>query len=177
MAEDSTCPHCGRELTSPVALGQSHSNIVAAGHGLEPAAELGAIEEAGGPRRLLEDPAFGLETVPHVSLRDTEDRDNSAADCSTSAALPAPRDRAGRLRIFGEIAHGGMGRVLRGRDEDLGRELAVKVLREANRDDPELIRRFIEEAGLRASSSTPGSCRSMSWRAGRPPAVLYDEAG
>ena len=112
MAEDSTCPHCGRELTSPVALGQSHSKFGAAGHGLAPAAELGAIDEAGGPRRLLEDLIVGLELVPHVSLRDTEDRDNSAACCLTSAAVPAPHDRAARLRRFGEIAHGGMGTVL-----------------------------------------------------------------
>ena len=38
--------------------------------------------------------------------------------------------RSGRLRIFDPIGRGGMGVVLKGRDSDLGRELAVKVLLE-----------------------------------------------
>src|SRR5262245_4078035 len=51
---------------------------------------------------------------------------------------PAPRDRPegaigggtgpGRYRLFDELGRGGMGAVLRGRDDELGRELAVKVL-------------------------------------------------
>ncbi len=156
MAENSTCPRCGCELTSPVADGQSHAEFGATGQGLEPVAEVGALVDVGGPRSVLEALAIGLETVPHVSLRDTQPRDNSPARCSTSAAAPAPRHRAARLRLFGEIAHGGMGTVLKGRDEDLGRDLAVKVLLEANRDDPELIRRFIEEAQIAGQLQHPG---------------------
>src|SRR6516162_656533 len=67
-----------------------------------------------------------------------------------SAALPAvPRPSGfGRYEIGGELGQGGMGVVLRGRDNDLGRELAVKVLREYHRDEPALVRRFIEEAQI-----------------------------
>src|SRR5262249_53287728 len=63
---------------------------------------------------------------------------------------------AGRLQLHGEIARGGMGAVLKGRDADLGRELAVKVLLERHRDDPELVRRFVEEAQIAGQLQHPG---------------------
>src|SRR5262249_53748769 len=62
--------------------------------------------------------------------------------------LPALAGEAGRYHLFGEIARGGMGVVLKGRDVDLGRDVAVKVLRERYRDCPEMVRRFIEEAQI-----------------------------
>jgi serine/threonine-protein kinase len=70
--------------------------------------------------------------------------------------------RLGRYEIGEEIAHGGMGAVLRARDPDLNRDLAVKVLRpellrdlaEAERRD--LLRRFEEEAQITAQLQHPG---------------------
>ena len=55
-----------------------------------------------------------------------------------------------------------MGAILRGRDRDLGRDLAVKVLLEDHRDRPELVRRFSRRPGSAVSSSTRESCRSTS---------------
>src|ERR1700733_9229977 len=49
-----------------------------------------------------------------------------------------------------------MGAVLKGRDADLGRDLAVKVLLEAHRDKPELLRRFVEEAQIGGQLQHPG---------------------
>jgi serine/threonine-protein kinase len=49
-----------------------------------------------------------------------------------------------------------MGVVLRGRDHDLGREVAVKVLREDHCGRPELVRRFIEEAQICGQLQHPG---------------------
>jgi serine/threonine-protein kinase len=49
-----------------------------------------------------------------------------------------------------------MGAILRGRDADLGRELAIKVLLEKHRDQPELVRRFIEEAQIGGQLQHPG---------------------
>ena len=63
---------------------------------------------------------------------------------------------AGRYHLLGEIARGGMGVVLKGRDEDLGRDLAVKVLLEKHRDNPELVRRFVEEAQIGGQLQHPG---------------------
>jgi tetratricopeptide (TPR) repeat protein/tRNA A-37 threonylcarbamoyl transferase component Bud32 len=64
--------------------------------------------------------------------------------------------RSGRLRVFDAIGRGGMGVVLKGRDSDLGRELAVKVLLERYRDHPAMIRRFIEEAQISGQLQHPG---------------------
>src|SRR6516165_764188 len=63
-----------------------------------------------------------------------------------SDAMPSPEQTGDRYRLDGEIARGGMGAVLRGRDVDLGRDLAVKVLLEKHAHRPEVARRFIEEA-------------------------------
>ena len=49
-----------------------------------------------------------------------------------------------------------MGAVLKGRDCDLGRDLAVKILLESHRDKPEMIRRFIEEAQIAGQLQHPG---------------------
>ena len=49
-----------------------------------------------------------------------------------------------------------MGAVLEARDNDLGRKLAVKVLLENYRDDPEMVRRFVEEAQIGSQLQHPG---------------------
>jgi serine/threonine protein kinase len=49
-----------------------------------------------------------------------------------------------------------MGAVLRGRDVDLGRDLAVKVLLEKHVGRPEVVRRFVEEAQIGGQLQHPG---------------------
>jgi serine/threonine-protein kinase len=49
-----------------------------------------------------------------------------------------------------------MGLVLKGRDVDLGRDVAVKVLLEKHRDKPEMVRRFVEEAQIAGQLQHPG---------------------
>src|SRR5262249_24965950 len=65
-----------------------------------------------------------------------------------SDAMPLPEQTGDRYQLSGEIARGGMGAVLRGRDVDLGRDLAVKVLLEKYANRPEVARRVIEEAQI-----------------------------
>src|SRR5262249_57988263 len=60
------------------------------------------------------------------------------------------------LQLHGEIAHGGMGAILKGRDTDLGRDLAVKVLLETHKGKTELAQRFIEEAQIAGQLQHPG---------------------
>ena len=109
-----------------------------------------------GPPSVLETLAAGIGPVPRVLLRDTDPGPDPPVTKPTSPEMPAPEDRAARLRLLGEIARGGMGAVLKGRDEDLGRDLAVKVLLEAHHDKPDLIRRFVEEAQIGGQLQHPG---------------------
>ena len=62
----------------------------------------------------------------------------------------------GRYQLQGEIARGGMGAILKGRDVDLGRELALKVLLESHQGNPEVVSRFIEEAQIGGQLQHPG---------------------
>lgn len=62
----------------------------------------------------------------------------------------------GRYRPLGRIASGGMGEVWRARDELLGREVAVKLLRAHVAEDPAFRLRFRSEARIAAGLSDPG---------------------
>lgn len=53
-------------------------------------------------------------------------------------------------------AEGAMGTIVLARDETLGRELALKILREKHRDNPELRSRFLREASITAQLQHPG---------------------
>ena len=84
------------------------------------------------------------------------------ASTSPGAAEPAaPADS--RYRVLGEIARGGMGAILRVRDDDLGRDLAMKVVlgREGASDGSKAIEeralvRFLEEAQITGQLEHPG---------------------
>jgi serine/threonine protein kinase len=78
------------------------------------------------------------------------------APLAPGAAPPEAPRRLGRYEVLEEIAQGGMGAVLRVRDPELGRELAVKVLRPQLRNEPEMVRRFLEEAKITAQLPHPG---------------------
>ena len=61
-------------------------------------------------------------------------------------SLVAPDQGLGRYELLHEVGRGGIGVVLRGRDRHLGRELAVKILRDAHQDKPDARRRFVATA-------------------------------
>jgi serine/threonine-protein kinase len=165
MAERPPCPRCGSELPAraPQGLcprcllreGLDGEALSLAGGGV-PAA---TVSLAAGPdgASVLETLAASVGPVPRVLLRDTDPAEVSESVIRPgSDAMPAPADHSARLRLLGEMARGGMGAVLKGRDEDLGRDLAVKVLLERHRDNPELIRRFVEEAQIAGQLQHPG---------------------
>jgi tetratricopeptide (TPR) repeat protein/tRNA A-37 threonylcarbamoyl transferase component Bud32 len=75
------------------------------------------------------------------------------------AAAPAPAGRPpGRERytLIQLHAQGGIGRVWLARDEDLGREVAVKELRPDFADAPAVVARFLEEARVTGQLEHPG---------------------
>ena len=49
-----------------------------------------------------------------------------------------------------------MGAILKGRDTDLGRDLAVKVLLDQHKDKPDVVQRFVEEAQIGGQLQHPG---------------------
>lgn len=66
---------------------------------------------------------------------------------------------ADRYVLESLIATGGMGAVWRGRDEILGRSVAIKVLDDNLAEDPEVLERFRAEAVAAARLSHPGVVR------------------
>src|SRR4051812_22351455 len=79
-------------------------------------------------------PRSSLGDLRPVLLKEAEGESDHIVK-PKSDAMPMPEQTGDRYRLDGEIARGGMGAVLRGRDMDLGRDLALKVLLEkyANR--------------------------------------------
>jgi serine/threonine-protein kinase len=72
---------------------------------------------------------------------------------------------------LGLLGRGGMGVVHRGRDPDLGRDVAVKVLLAEHRDEPDFVRRFLNEARINGQLQHPNvvPVHEMGWLAdGRP---------
>jgi serine/threonine-protein kinase len=49
-----------------------------------------------------------------------------------------------------------MGAIIKGRDGDLGRDLAIKILLESQRNNPDVVRRFVEEAQIGGQLQHPG---------------------
>src|SRR6195952_6062484 len=62
----------------------------------------------------------------------------------------------GRYRLTGVVAVGGMGEVWRADDETLGRQVAVKVLKAEDAEDPTFVERFRAEARNTAMLSHSG---------------------
>jgi serine/threonine-protein kinase len=128
---------------------------------LQEQAEQGTTAPAGGHtspdawlarRYVPEIPTPSAGETPRVRLRQPQDEADPPL-ITPSSRLP---ESAGRCAIVGEIGHGGMGAVLRGHDPELGRDLAVKVLLEKFKDEPDLVRRFLMEAQVGGQLQHPG---------------------
>ena len=155
MTQPDRCPDCGAS---------DHAGICPAlpdppGASTDP----GSAPPCGWPGRT----PTGDETTAPACLTPSTRRGAVRGSCSATpapgesrAGRPAARCRRGRqstrYRIVGEIARGGMGAILKGRDPDLGRDVAVKVLLEHHRDDPDMVRRFVEEAQIGGQLQHPG---------------------
>src|SRR5262245_22063251 len=86
------------------------------------------------------------------------DSPHSAATCVAPAGpstIVLPPEGA-PLVLGEELARGGMGAVLRARDESLARDVAVKVLLEEHQGKPQMVLRFLEEARVAGQLQHPG---------------------
>jgi len=98
-----------------------------------------------------------IGAAPHVALHE-QDSDGGASpiiDPSSEDKHALPRGR-GNYHFSGEIARGGMGVVIKGHDEDLGRDVAVKILNKDLTQRPEALQRFVEEAQIGGQLQHPG---------------------
>jgi serine/threonine-protein kinase len=95
------------------------------------------------------------QEVPHVLLRDIDPDDSAIVRTHSRDAGGCPA-QIGRYHIVGEIARGGVGLILRARDLDLGRDVAIKLLLQKYRGNAEMIRRFLEEAQIGGQLQHPG---------------------
>ncbi len=161
MSEPDRCPRCGslRHGRSPRGL-----CLVCL------MAEAAAEPEVTNPPQRPPDRTFSLEPavssvlaeisgsaggLTRVLLRDSGS-DSAFSPIVAPLSDEMPEVRPDRYQLFGEIARGGMGAVLKGRDVDLGRDLAIKVLLESHREKPDLVRRFVEEAQIGGQLQHPG---------------------
>jgi eukaryotic-like serine/threonine-protein kinase len=150
MTEANGCPNCGAAW-SAVSPGDLCPRCL-----MQHALDIDPPVWAGAS--VLASLAATVGSIPKVLLRDDTATGEPPAPIVRPSSVEMPRspDRSARLQLFGEIARGGMGAVLRGRDVDLGRDLAVKVLLEAHQEKPELVRRFVEEAQIGGQLQHPG---------------------
>jgi WD40 repeat protein/serine/threonine protein kinase len=153
MRDAHTCPDCGSPVPARSPEGLCPRCLLLGGMAGHTSVPLKATLGFEGSGSVLATIAETVGALPQVLLRDTD------------AGFEAPLVRAsreagavgpGRYRIDGEIARGGMGAVLQARDPDLGREVAIKVLRDDLRGNADLVRRFIEEAQIGGQLQHPG---------------------
>ncbi len=80
----------------------------------------------------------------------------AAAAGATPLDAGIPAQLSARYRVEGEIGRGGVGIVLRAQDVELGRAVALKILRREHLAHEGLTRRFIEEAQIGGQLEHPG---------------------
>jgi serine/threonine-protein kinase len=173
MEDGDRCRVCGEKLPADAPAGLCPACLVRAGVAVgapaEGEQELRDVPDATAvltsPTSLATTSAPGalarlaqtVADIPRVHLREAEPFAGSRPVVPTSSAeIPGRSDRFARLQLLGEVARGGMGVIIKGRDSDLGRDLALKVLLEQHRENPGLIRRFVEEAQISGQLQHPG---------------------
>jgi eukaryotic-like serine/threonine-protein kinase len=138
------CPACQRALDRIV--------------GSLPGRWLPDADGARGDSLLTRAATESLDMIPGVLVSALEPgAPNGPVVRQVAPGMPKAADATVRLHLFGEIARGGMGAILKGRDVALGRDLAVKVLLNRHRDNPRLIRRFVMEARIAGQLQHPGT--------------------
>ena len=95
--------------------------------------------------------SFGNKQGDSVDGEETD-----ITDQTPNPLAPERPRQAGRYQVVGQIGAGGMGAVLRVRDPDFDRTLAVKIMLPEARNRPGAQQRFLEEAKITGQLQHPG---------------------
>lgn len=96
-----------------------------------------------------------LSGRPPVLLRDAPDETDPMVKPTARGQSPLT-DPNPRYQVIGEIARGGVGVIMKSRDVDLGRDVAMKVLRSDHAGRSDMLQRFVEEAQIAGQLQHPG---------------------
>jgi eukaryotic-like serine/threonine-protein kinase len=143
-------------MNEPIDPNQTADVRSAPADSLDPGLASGFAHPADAPGSVLSGLRSTLGPLLRPVLLPEAEGESALVVMPKSDAMPSAERVGGRYQLSGEIARGGMGAVLRGRDVDLGRDLAVKVLLEKYANRPEVARRFIEEAQIGGQLQHPG---------------------
>ncbi len=95
--------------------------------------------------------------APPTGLAPPMDADGTIIDpAAESRAAQSGTPALPGYEVLGEVGRGGMGLVLKGHDRHLGRDLAVKLLRDNLRGRADLVRRFLNEVRICGRLQHPG---------------------
>jgi len=143
-------------------------------------------DRAGDPFESVASAAFGPDpagsgdddipaVIREILGKDLSTRLDDPADAGgrspAAAGSPGVEPASFRYEIRGKIARGGVGVVLRAHDPEIGRDVALKILRKRHGDNPAMVRRFIEEAQIAGQLQHPGivGVLALDRRTGRRP--------
>jgi tetratricopeptide (TPR) repeat protein/tRNA A-37 threonylcarbamoyl transferase component Bud32 len=101
-------------------------------------------------------PTDQVPSGPSLAPSPTADSGVGTQPRGDAPRVAAPPAATGRYELLDEIAQGGMGIVYRATDAALGREVAVKVLKERFAPDSAAARRFVDEARITGQLQHPG---------------------
>jgi len=116
-----------------------------------PAAPDSSPHDRGGARDTLDVSSISLPVV-----QDEEDLARRYLEAYHRFGMHPPRSsRPGRFEMVMELGRGGMGRVVEAYDAELGRNVAVKLMRDPSTVTPTLVERFLNEARVTAQLEHP----------------------
>ena len=148
-----SCPRCGAARSDAAPAGLCPRCLM--GNALDSDVTYSFASEE--PGRVLETLAHSVGPMPRVLLPDTKGNSvESPVVKPSSEEMPPKADRSAGSSSSARSPGAGWARSSRGETLTSGRDLAVKVLLEAHRDKPELVRRFVEEAQIGGQLQHPG---------------------